>query len=431
MKILIKNGRVIDPISNRDVINDVLIEGNKIVAIEKDIATAADKVIDACNYWVIPGLVDIHVHLREPGFNHKETIKTGSESAAKGGFTTICCMPNTNPVIDNKSTVEYIHQKTKAEGLVKVLPIGAITKGQLGKELADIEGMKEGDICGISEDGKTVMDSHLMKKALELAKELNLIVFSHCEAHDLVKGGVMNEGKRAEKLGLRGISSASEEVIVARDIDLAIETKAKLHLCHLSTEGSVELLRNAKKKHNNITAEVCPHHFILTEDVVTLDNTNTKMNPPLRSHKDVEEIKRGLKDGTIDIIATDHAPHHIDEKNTSYEKAPFGIVGLETAVALTITELVNTGILTPLEMVEKMSTNPAKLLGIAGGELAVGKPADITIIDPDEVYKIDINTFVSKGRNSPFHGKKVRGKVKYTIVEGKIILEDEKINEVL
>ena len=427
MKVLIKSGRIIDPISKTDEVKDLLINGSKIEAIEKGINVDADKVIDAEGLWIVPGLIDLHVHLREPGFTHKETIETGSRSGAKGGFTTICCMPNTNPAIDNRETVEYIYNKAKKAGLVKVLPIGAVTKGQVGEELADIAEMIEAGICGISEDGKTIMDNDLMKKALEICAELNLIMFSHCEDHDLVKGGVMNAGKRAEKLGLKGISDESEEVIVKRDIELAIKANAKLHLCHLSTKGSVEILREAKKKSNNITAEVCPHHFTLTDDVVTLENTNTKMNPPLRGHKDVKEIKKGLKDGTIDVIATDHAPHHVNEKNMGYEKAPFGIVGLETAVALTITELVDTGVLTPMEMVEKMSTNPAKILGITAGELAVGKPADITIIDPNQKYKIDVNSFESMSKNSPFHGREVRGRVKYTIVDGKIILDNEKL----
>ena len=427
MKTLIKSGRIIDPISKLDKVKDLLIEGNKIVAIEDKISIEADEIINAEGYWVVPGLIDLHVHLREPGFTHKETIETGCKSAAMGGFTTICCMPNTKPVIDNKSIVEYIHAKTKEAGLVKVLPIGAVTKGQVGRELADIGGMMEAGICGISEDGKTIMDKDLMAKALKTGNELDLIMFSHCEDHDLVRDGVMNAGKRADELGLKGISDESEEVIVDRDIELAIKANAKLHLCHLSTKGSVEILRKAKKRSDNITAEVCPHHFTLTDDIVTLEDTNTKMNPPLRTHKDIEEIKKGLKDGTIDVIATDHAPHHVDEKNMGYEKAPFGIVGLETAVALTITELVDRDILTPMEMVEKLSANPAKILGIEAGELGIGKPADITIIDPNEEYKINVNDFVSKGKNSPFHGKKVRGRVKYTIVEGKIILDNEKL----
>jgi len=427
MKTLIKSGRIIDPISKLDKVKDLLIEGNKIVAIEDKISIEADEIINAEGYWVVPGLIDLHVHLREPGFTHKETIETGSKSASMGGFTTICCMPNTNPVIDNKSTVEYIHAEAKKVGLVKVLPIGAVTKGQVGRELADIGGMMEAGICGISEDGKTIMDKDLMAKALKIGVELDLIMFSHCEDHDLVRDGVMNAGKRADELGLKGISDESEEVIVDRDIELAIKANAKLHLCHLSTKGSVEILRKAKKRSDNITAEVCPHHFTLTDDTVTLEDTNTKMNPPLRTHKDIEEIKKGLKDGTIDVIATDHAPHHVDEKNMGYEKAPFGIVGLETAVALTITELVDRDILTPMEMVEKLSANPARILGIEAGELGIGKPADITIIDPNEEYKINVNDFVSKGKNSPFHGKKVRGRVKYTIVEGKIILDNEKL----
>lgn len=423
MKLLIKNGRIIDPISNTDEVKDLLIEDDKIILIKKNIHTKSDYLIDAKGCWVVPGLIDIHVHLREPGFEHKETIETGSRSAAKGGFTTICCMPNTNPPIDSKTIVEYIQQKSLKEAIVNVLPIGAITKGQLGKELTNVQELTESGVCGISEDGKTVMNCTLMKKALELAAQYRIPVFSHCEDHYLSGDGVMNEGERSKELGIKGISTDSEEIIAARDIFLARNYNVKLHLCHISTGGTIDILRDAKKKRKNVTAEVCPHHFTLTEEAVTSENTNTKMNPPLRTYKDVEKIKKALRDGIIDIIATDHAPHHEREKNVSYKEAAFGIVGLETAVALTITELVDKGVLTPMQMIEKMSTNPAKLIGIDKGMLKVGKIADITIIDPEVSYEIDVNTFVSKGKNSPFHGKEVKGKVKYTIVGGKVVVD--------
>ncbi|AOY74868.1 dihydroorotase [Clostridium formicaceticum] len=429
MSLLIKNGRVIDPISNIDEVKDVLIKDHRIAAVAKNIEVAAEKVIDAKGCWVVPGLIDVHVHLREPGFEYKETIETGSKSAAIGGFTSICCMPNTNPVIDNTKVVDFILNKASKEAVVKVLPIGTITKGQLGEELAEIKEMVKRGICGISEDGKTVMNSRLMEEALKLAAELNIPVFSHCEDHALAGKGVMNEGKRSRELGIQGIPSASEEVIAARDIALAKDKGAKLHLCHISTKGTVEILKKGKDEGVFVTAEVCPHHFALTEEVVTAEDTNTKMNPPLRSQEDVEAIREALRNGIIDMIATDHAPHHEKDKNTSYEKAAFGIVGLETAVALTITELVEEGILTPMQMIELMSSNPAKLLGIDRGTLGIGKMADITIIDPEETYPIDKNQFVSKAKNTPFHGKKVKGKVKYTIVEGNIIVENGSLIE--
>lgn len=429
MRLLIKNGRIIDPISNTDEVKDLLIEDDKIILIKKSISTRVDYTIDAKDCWVVPGLIDIHVHLREPGFEHKETIKTGSYSAAKGGFTTICCMPNTNPTIDSKSVIAFIQQKSAEESIVNVLPIGAITKGQLGKELVDLQELVEAGVCGISEDGKTVMNCTLMKKALKLAGQYKVPIFSHCEDHYLSGEGVMNEGERSKELGIKGISSDSEEIIAARDIFLARNYNVKLHLCHVSTGGTVDILRDAKKKGRRVTAEVCPHHFTLTEEAVTRENTNTKMNPPLRTYRDVDKIKEALRDGTIDIIATDHAPHHEREKDISYEEAAFGIVGLETAVALTITELVEKGVLTPIQMIEKMSTNPAKLIGIDKGVIKVGKAADITIIDPVATYDININTFVSKSKNSPFHGKTVKGKVKYTIVGGKVVVDNSEVIE--
>ncbi|WP_026476609.1 dihydroorotase [Alkaliphilus transvaalensis] len=428
MQILIKAGRVIDPSTKTDAIMDLLIEDDKIKKVGNDLEIKVDRVIEAKGNWVVPGLIDIHVHLREPGFQHKETILTGSESAAMGGFTTICCMPNTNPIIDSVEIVEYINKKAEEANLVNVLTIGSITKGQRGEVLSDIRGMKEFGICGISEDGKTVMDEKLFVEALQKAKEENLLVFSHCEDHQLAADGVMNEGKVADELGLKGIPPEAEDKITLRDINLANEIGAKLHLCHVSTKGAVEIIREAKGIGKKVTAEVCPHHFILTDETVKVMNAdpNAKMNPPLRGAEDVEEIIKALKDGTIDIIATDHAPHHADEKALGFEKAPFGIVGLETAVALSITALVETGILTPMELIEKMSTNPAKLLG-SGGSLKVGESADITIIDPMAKYKIDVAKFVSKGKNSPFHGKEVKGKVAYTIVKGKVIVAEGKL----
>lgn len=427
--ILIKNGRIIDPLTNTDKVMDILVENNVIQEISKTIDIDADKVIDASNKWVVPGFIDLHVHLREPGFEYKETIETGSKSAAKGGFTTICCMPNTKPVTDSKMVVEYIKLKAEKEACINVLPIGSITKAQKGEEISDIGDMVKAGICAISEDGKSVKNSLLLKQAMFIAKEYSIPVMSHCEDIDLVQKGAMNESEYSKTLGIRGISNASEEVIEARDIILAKETQAHLHLCHVSTEGGIELIKEAKQRNLNVTAEVCPHHFTLTDSMVTKDNTNMKMNPPLRSANDVEALKKALENGIIDVIATDHAPHSVEDKNKDFENAAFGIVGLETAFPLAFTELVYKGYLTPSQLIEKMSTNPAKILGIDKGSLKRGKVADITIIDPDAEYEININEFVSKSKNSPFDGYKVRGKILYTIVGGKIIVEDGELND--
>jgi len=405
-------------------VKDILVEDGLIRAIEDKIEIFADKVIDAEGFWVTPGLIDVHVHLREPGYEYKETIKTGSRAAAKGGFTTICCMPNTNPVIDNEILVEYIKMKAEKEAIVNVLPIGSITKGQKGEELSNIGKMAKAGICAISEDGKSVINAGLLKKAMKYAGMFDIPIFSHCEDNTLVGGGVMNAGEVSERVGMKGISADSEEVIVARDIILGRNTGVRLHICHISTKGSVQLLREAKLRGENVSAEVCPHHFALTDEVVEGYDANTKMNPPLRSTKDVESLKEGLRDNTIEIIATDHAPHHKDEKNCEYDKAAFGIVGLETALPLGVTHLVEEDILTPLQLIEKMSTNPAKLLGIDRGILAVGKVADITIIDPKEEYEINVDKFESKSKNSPFNGYKVKGKVKYTMVRGNLVLNE-------
>ncbi|NLZ81672.1 MAG: dihydroorotase [Clostridiales bacterium] len=421
MKLLIKNGRILDPSSGLDSVEDLLVEDEFIVKVEKDMKITADEIIDASGFFVMPGLIDLHVHLREPGFEHKETIKTGTLAAARGGFTTICPMPNTQPVTDNAGVVKFVLDKAAEEGIVNVLPVGAITIGQNGKELADITAMAKSGAVAISEDGKTVMNLPLYKEAMISAARNNLVVMAHCEDHDLAPGGVINAGEKATQLNVKGISNEVEDSIVERDILLARETGAKLHLCHCSTKGSVLLTKAAKEKKIPVTAEVCPHHFTLTDADIIGDDSNYKMNPPLRSKEDVIALKEGLRDGIIDVISTDHAPHHSDEKAQSIKDAPFGIVGLETAVPLTITELVNTGYLTPLEMAEKMSTNPAKILGIDKGSLKPGKIADITIIDPNVTYNIDVNSFLSKGKNTPFHGRPVKGKVMATIVSGKVV----------
>lgn len=423
MKILIKNGRLINPATGIDEVMDVLVNDSIVEKIEKNINDDANKIIDADKCWVTPGFIDVHVHLRDPGYEYKETIATGTRAAAKGGFTTICCMPNTSPVTDSEIMVEYIKMKAAHDGVVNVLPIGSITKGQSGEELANIGQMANAGACAISEDGKSVLSSGLLKTAMKYAKMFNIPVLSHCEDMSLVGGGSMNAGAASQLLGLKGISNDSEEVIVARDIILARSTNSKLHICHVSTKGSIQLLREAHARGENVTAEICPHHFTLTDEAVMDYDGNTKMNPPLRSAEDVLALKEALKDGTVGIIATDHAPHSLDEKNCEYEKAAFGIVGLETALPLGIKVLIGEGWLTPSQLIEKMTINPAKMLGIDKGSIEVGKVADITIIDPEAEYKVDVSKFASKSKNSPFDGYEVKGKIEYTIVGGKVVVE--------
>lgn len=420
-KILIKNGRVVDPANYIDGKKDILIEDGKIKKVADFIVEDEDtNVIDADEKAVMPGFIDLHVHLREPGFEYKETIETGSKAAARGGVTSICPMPNTKPVIDSPESVKDLLKRADCSP-VHILPIGACTIGQEGKKIADIEGMKDAGIVALSEDGKSVMDSALFRKLLKEAARLDLPMFSHCEDKALVEGGVMNKGKKSEELGLPGITNSVEDVIVARDIIMSKEAGNRLHLCHCSTADSVVLVEMAKKQGLPVSAEVCPHHFTMSDDEITEDNGRFKMNPPLRNRADVDALKEGLKTGIMEVISTDHAPHGKEEKDQSMLKAPFGIVGLETSFALGYTELVDKGVLTLSQLVEKMSVNPAKVLGIDKGNLAPGKAADIVIADITKEYKIDSSKFVSKGKNTPFDGKKVKGRVITTIVDGKIV----------
>lgn len=420
-KILIKNGRVVDPANYIDGKKDILIEDGKIKKVADFIVEDEDtNVIDADEKVVMPGFIDLHVHLREPGFEYKETIETGSKAAARGGVTSICPMPNTKPVIDSPESVKDLLKRADCSP-VHILPIGACTIGQEGKELADIEGMKDAGIVALSEDGKSVMDSALFRKSLKEAARLDLPMFSHCEDKALVEGGVMNKGQKSEELGLPGITNSVEDVIVARDIIMSKEAGNRLHLCHCSTADSVVLVEMAKKQGLPVSAEVCPHHFTMSDDEITEDNGRFKMNPPLRNRADVDALKEGLKTGIMEVISTDHAPHGKEEKDQSMLKAPFGIVGLETSFALGYTELVDKGVLTLSQLVEKMSVNPAKVLGIDKGNLAPGKAADIVIADITREYEIDSSKFVSKGKNTPFDGKKVKGRVITTIVDGKIV----------
>ena len=441
MTLLIKNGRVIDPATRTDKQMDILVEDDRIAKRAEKIDTKADKTINAKGCYVMPGFIDMHVHLRDPGQEEKETVVTGSRAAARGGFTTILAMPNTKPVVDNADVVNYVHNKAKNLGLVHVLQIGAVTRGQKGEELAAIEEMAAAGSPAISEDGKSVMNAKLLRDAMKITQKLDIPVLSHCEDKNLVDGGVVNADANAKREGLRGITNSVEDVIIARDIMIAKDTGAALHLCHCSTKSSVMMVQMAKEQGVRVTAEVCPHHFTLTSDDIhkiepSIDqekklaidadaDTNFKMNPPLRSREDVQALKEGLRDNIMDVISTDHAPHTFEEKNTSMKKAPFGIVGLETAACLTYSELVLQGYLTPMQMAEKMSYNPAKIVGIDKGDIQPGKIADIVIFDPEKTYKIDKTKFASKGRNTPFDGREVTGKVMATIVDGRVVYEAE------
>ena len=404
---------------------DIFVEDGIIKEKAESIEKQADTVIDAAGCYVMPGLIDLHVHFRDPGLTYKEDIETGSKAAAKGGFTTVCCMPNTKPVVDNVDTVKYIIEKGKKVGLTNVLPVGAVTKDMAGTQITDVEELKKAGICAISEDGKSVMNSGVYRKAMKNAAKANVPVLAHCEDINLVEGGVINLGDKSSELGVKGISNAVEDVIAMRDIMLAKETGATLHLCHCSTKDSVEMVKRAKEEGIKVTAEVCPHHFSMCSDDITSNDGNFKMNPPLRAREDMEALIKGLQDDIMDVISTDHAPHSAEEKAKDLEHAPFGIVGLETSVALTVTNLVKKGYLTPMQMAAKMSYNPAKVLGIPKGTLDEGKIADITIIDPDKEYTIDVNTFESKGKNTPFDGYKVSGEVEYTILNGKIVYSNK------
>ncbi len=424
--LLIKNGIVFNMIEKTTSKCDVYVEDGIIKEISEEINKAADKIIEAGGKWVTPGFIDLHTHLRDPGLTHKETIITGTNSAAMGGFTTICAMPNTKPVIHNADVVNYIADKAK-DAKSNVLSIGAITVDQSGNELADIEGMKKAGICALSEDGKSVLSAKKLKDAMLIAKEFDLPVFSHCEDMSLVDGGCINEGVASKLLGLKGISDDSESAIVARDIVLAESTDSQLHICHISTKQSIDFVRDAQKRGVKVTAEACPHHFSLCDEFITAADTNTKMNPPLRSRSNMEEIRKALKEGVISVIATDHAPHTAEEKDKEYAKAPFGIVGFETALSLGVTYLVKNGVLTPMELIEKMTVNPANIIKSDKGVLEVGKTADIVIIDPEEEYTVNPEEFESLSKNTPFGGFKLIGRVKHTILGGKVVVENSKL----
>ncbi len=423
MLLLIKNGTVINPGDQTQAEADVLVEDGMIKKIGAALPVKAERVIDAAGCYVMPGFIDMHVHLRDPGQEHKETVETGLRAAVHGGFTTIVAMPNTKPIVDNPDVVRYVHNKAQDIGLAHVLQAGAMTRGERGEELSDIEGMVEAGIPALSEDGKSVMNAQLCREAMTLAMKYDIPVLAHCEDRNLVNGGVVNEDGNAQRLGLKGIANSVEDVIAARDMILARETGAALHLCHCSTRGSVQMLRFAKQVGLRVTAEVCPHHFTLTSSDIPEDDANYKMNPPLRTQEDVDALKEGLRDGAIDVIATDHAPHTAIEKGEGLKHAPFGIAGLETVASLVMTELVEPGYLTMMQMAEKMSYNPAKILGLDRGVAEEGKPADLVVFDPQQEYVINPDDFYSKGKNTPFAGRKVRGMVMATVVDGRVVYE--------
>ncbi|HAP42122.1 MAG TPA: dihydroorotase [Nitrospira sp.] len=422
MTLLIQGGHVIDP-GRVNGVADVLINNGTIAAVGPNLAVPAGAtVIPAAGRLVVPGFVDLHVHFREPGFEYKETIQSGTDAAVAGGFTSVCAMPNTNPVNDNQAVTELMLERAKAAGTARLYPIGAITKRSEGKELAEIGDLRRAGCVAISDDGKPVMNSLVMRRAMEYARAFDVPVVDHCEDLHLSEGGCMNEGVISTELGLPGIPSAAEDVMVARNVSLAELTGARLHLAHISTAGSVRMVREAKARGLKVTAEACPHHFTLTEEVTRGYNTHAKMNPPLRTSLDVQAIKEGLRDGTIDVIATDHAPHATQEKQQEFTEAPFGIVGLETALPLTLA-LVEEGVLTLESAVDKLSTAPAKAFSLNAGTLAVGAPADVAIVDADQEWHVDPSRFRSKSRNTPFAGWKVKGRVTTTIVSGRVVYE--------
>jgi dihydroorotase len=428
--ILIKNGRVIDPGQGIDSELDLLIVDGKISSLSKTATKAIPtgcEIFDAKGLIVTPGLIDLHTHLRDPGMTNEETIASGTAAAAAGGFTTVVCMANTTPVIDNTAVVEYVISKAKSEGVVNVLPVGAITKGLKGEEITEMGRLLDAGAVAFSDDGRPVMNADVMRRAMEYSKQFKTVLLCHSEDANLSFGGVMNEGALSTMMGLKGIPKAAEEIAIDRDIRLAKEFDARIHICHVSTAGSVELVRRAKEDGVKVTCETAPHYFTLTEGEVEGYNTNAKMNPPLRSEEDIKAILKGLKDGTIDCIATDHAPHLIEEKNVEFRDAAFGIVGLETALSLVLTELVDAEALTLSKTIEKLTSNPAKVLSKKTGTFMIGYPGDVTIIDLKKPVTVNSANFYSKSSNTPYDGWKLKGAPVATIVAGKIVMKDGKV----
>ena len=426
-KYLIKGGKVIDPANKINAVLDIFVSGGKIEKIGKDLSVKSGEVIDAKGKIVAPGFVDMHVHLREPGREDEETVSTGSRAAIRGGFTGILCMPNTDPAIDDPGTIKALKEIIAKDALCRVFITGAITENRAGKKLTDFEKLKKEGVIALSDDGSPVQDDNIMEKALEQAKSASILLIEHCEDLELSAGGVMNKSFISTKTGLKGIPVESESNAIKRDLDIAGKLSACIHIAHVSCKESVDLIRKAKKRGVAVTAETAPHYFTLTDECCVTYDTNTKMNPPLRGREDVEAIKKGLADGTIDVIATDHAPHTDSEKDVEFDYAPFGIIGLETALALGVTELVENKILSWDELIMKLSANPAKILKIDGGSLSEGRPADIVIIEPDKEYVFKKDSIESKSKNSPFIDWKIKGKVISVFVGGSIIMKDELI----
>jgi dihydroorotase len=422
--ILLRGGRVVDPSQNIDRVSDVLLLDGKIEAVGPNLGSPDEaQVIDTTGRVVAPGLIDLHVHFREPGQEDLETVATGAMAAVAGGFTSVCAMPNTDPVTDNQAAIGFIVRQAQRAAKARVFPIGAITLGQKGEKLAEFGEMVGAGAVAVSDDGKPVVSSHMMRTALEYARTFGIPVADHCEEPSLSAGGVMHEGIVSTRLGLKGIPAAAEEIMVARDIILADLTGGHVHLCHMSTRGSVELIRRAKEKGLRVTAEATPHHFSLTHERCEGYDTNAKMNPPLREAEDREAIRQGLKDGTLDVISTDHAPHHYDAKEREFDDAPNGIIGLETSLGLALTELVHTGLLTLPQLIARMSTDAAKIFHLQGGSLRKGSVADIVIIDPDRVWIVAPEESFSKSRNTPFGGSQLRGRAVTTIVRGTVVYQ--------
>ncbi len=423
MTVLIKGGNVVDPKNNINDVLDILIEDDKIVKVEKNISNTADEVLDASGLCVMPGFIDMHVHLRDPGFTHKEDIITGCNSACAGGVTGLLCMPNTNPAIDSKETVEYIKEKAKNAN-AKVYITGCISKGLQGQEMCDFDELKASGVIALSDDGRPVKNAKMMTKALLEAKEKGLLVTSHCEDLDIIDGGIINDGEVSKQLNVKGMHRSSEDYITAREIILAETNNCRVHIAHVSTKLSTQLIREAKKRGVKVTAETCPHYFSLTEKEVLSKDANYRMNPPLREDDDVKAILEGVIDGTLDCIVTDHAPHAVEEKADFY-KAPNGVIGMETSFSASNTYLVKTGKMTISDLVRVMSVNPANILGVEGGDLSVGSVADIAIADLDEEWIVDENKLHSKAKNAIYKGRKLTGKIKYTYLNGKRVFEDK------
>ncbi len=426
MKILIKNGHVVDPKNKIDETMDILIENDRVKTVSEKITEKADKEIDAKGKIVCPGLIDIHVHLRQPGFEYKETIETGLRAAVKGGFTGVCPMPNTNPIADSRSDMEFSIGEARRLSLIHIWPVGAVTLREEGKELTEFGELKKGGAVALSDDGRPISDSNILRRALEYSKKFDLVIMVHCQDEGLFCGGCMNEGLVSTKLGVPGIPAESESVEVARDIQLADLTGGRLHFCHISSKKSLDLIRQAKKQGSLVTAETCPHYFHLTDEAVLHYNTNAKMNPPLRTKEDVDAIKASLKDGTVDAISTDHAPHAESEKDAEFDVAPFGIIGLETSLPLSL-KLVEEKVLTLTELVRKMSLKPAEIIKVDRGHLSEGAFADVTIFDPNLEWVVEKEKLESKSKNSPFLGWKMKGRATDVLVGGRHVLQDGKI----